>query len=225
MSMKVYSRRKLMAVKPYDTEIEYLQVNTAGPYIDTGIIGNTNLNYEVKFGYKMVSGYPYIFGAQQAEKQRRFSLMISSWANHTLIVNNGVDERNFTFSAAEAESPLVVKKVGLNVYVNGSKKTTFPNTTYTTPLPITVFACKTPAGLPGNRLIGLPIYYFKIGNLDLIPVRKGDVGYFYDKNSHKLFGNAGTGNFILGPDVKVVGGGKCLSINNLCRFFGERRAA
>lgn len=36
--------------------------------------------------------------------------------------------------------------------------------------------------------------------LDLIPVRKGQVGYMYDKVSGQLFGNGGTGNFILGPD-------------------------
>lgn len=37
--------------------------------------------------------------------------------------------------------------------------------------------------------------------LDLIPVRVGNVGYMYDKVSGQLFGNAGTGDFILGPDV------------------------
>jgi hypothetical protein len=35
---------------------------------------------------------------------------------------------------------------------------------------------------------------------DFIPVRVGNVGYLYDKVSKKLFGNAGTGSFILGPD-------------------------
>ena len=39
---------------------------------------------------------------------------------------------------------------------------------------------------------------------DLIPVRVGKVGYMYDKVSGQLFGNAGTGAFVLGPDVKVV---------------------
>jgi hypothetical protein len=35
---------------------------------------------------------------------------------------------------------------------------------------------------------------------DMIPVRVGNVGYLYDKVSGQLFGNSGTGNFILGPD-------------------------
>lgn len=48
-------------------------------------------------------------------------------------------------------------------------------------------------------------YYLKIfkGSTlirDFIPVRIETMGYMYDKISGKLFGNKGTGNFILGPD-------------------------
>ena len=35
---------------------------------------------------------------------------------------------------------------------------------------------------------------------DFIPVRVGDVGYMYDRISGQLFGNSGTGAFIIGPD-------------------------
>ena len=50
------------------------------------------------------------------------------------------------------------------------------------------------------------LYYLKIVNgddvvLDLVPVRVGDEGFMYDRVSGKLFGNAGTGRFILGPDI------------------------
>ena len=36
--------------------------------------------------------------------------------------------------------------------------------------------------------------------MSIIPVRKGTVGYLYDRVSGKLFYNAGTGDFVLGPD-------------------------
>ena len=36
---------------------------------------------------------------------------------------------------------------------------------------------------------------------DFIPVRVGQVGYLYDRVSGQLFGNAGTGAFVVGPDV------------------------
>ena len=35
---------------------------------------------------------------------------------------------------------------------------------------------------------------------DFIPVRVVTVGYMYDRVSGQLFGNAGTGAFIIGPD-------------------------
>ena len=58
----------------------------------------------------------------------------------------------------------------------------------------------------------------KVDNLmaDFIPVRVGAVGYMYDCVSGRLFGNSGTGEFILGPD-KVsaeMGGNKCLTLRH-----------
>lgn len=41
------------------------------------------------------------------------------------------------------------------------------------------------------------------GLLDIIPVRVGDVGYLYDRVSGELFGNSGTGKFIVGPDKTI----------------------
>ena len=38
---------------------------------------------------------------------------------------------------------------------------------------------------------------------DFIPVRVGDVGYMYDRVSGELFGNSGTGAFIIGPDKTI----------------------
>ena len=49
------------------------------------------------------------------------------------------------------------------------------------------------------------IYSFRVSEggvlrFDGIPVRKGTTGYLYDRVSKQLFGNAGTGDFVLGPD-------------------------
>lgn len=51
----------------------------------------------------------------------------------------------------------------------------------------------------------MSVYYYKhkkngVLVADLIPVRVGQVGYMFDKITHTLYGNAGTGDFILGPD-------------------------
>ena len=50
------------------------------------------------------------------------------------------------------------------------------------------------------------LYSFRIEDdnniniIDLIPVRVGTTGYMYDRVSGQLFGNDGTGDFIVGPD-------------------------
>jgi hypothetical protein len=57
-----------------------------------------------------------------------------------------------------------------------------------------------------HRDIGARIYWFKVylSNeliLDMIPVRVGNIGYMYDRVSGRLFGNSGTGEFVLGSDI------------------------
>ena len=62
--------------------------------------------------------------------------------------------------------------------------------------------------IKGYNTYGCPICFGKIkitiGNnikYDLLPVRVGQTGFMYDKISGQLFGNSGSGNFILGNDV------------------------
>ena len=62
------------------------------------------------------------------------------------------------------------------------------------------FNVEAPVGSP------VRIYSFSgISNnspIDLMPVRVGEIGYMYDRVSGELFGNMGTGEFILGPDLE-----------------------
>ena len=44
------------------------------------------------------------------------------------------------------------------------------------------------------------LYFDDVLVFDFAPVRVGSVGYMYDRVSGQLFGNAGTGSFIIGPD-------------------------
>ena len=75
---------------------------------------------------------------------------------------------------------------------------------------MTVFACSYDDGHV-NRLSKSRFYSFSATDVnsgelvvDIIPVRKGTMGYLYDRVSGKLFGNAGTGDFVLGPDINAL---------------------
>lgn len=56
------------------------------------------------------------------------------------------------------------------------------------------YACKI-------KVYNVKVWGFGDIKIDAIPVRVGTVGYLYDRVSGQLFGNAGTGDFVLGPDV------------------------
>lgn len=66
----------------------------------------------------------------------------------------------------------------------------------------------TSTGLVESQARNAKIYLFQMMDstgeeliYDLIPVRIGDDGFMYDRISGELFGNEGTGAFVLGPDL------------------------
>lgn len=58
------------------------------------------------------------------------------------------------------------------------------------------------SGMNG-RLYYTKIYDNNILVRDFVPVRVGTTGYLYDRVSGKLFGNQGSGDFVLGPDTNA----------------------
>lgn len=92
-------------------------------------------------------------------------------------------------------------------YINGTKRFSSRDTSqFQLTQPMFILWCN----VNGEGQSGRPpygrIYYLRVyesGVLlhNYIPVRIGQVGYLYDRVSGTLFSNAGTGSFILGPDI------------------------
>lgn len=205
---------------PYDAEVEYLE-GTGTQWIDTGIKFDTT-----KHGYNVdatlindVSGTVTICGIWEGV-----------WNYDNLSCCMSANYLNCYFSCPPANfrggntgsalAPLNTRNsvgfinhglsngvISLTRYVNGSSS----NITMTNPYIGTsvqtfpIFGVKT-RGL--NSVVEIPhlkLYGFKMYDgdtiiMDLIPVRVGTTGYLYDKISGQLFGNSGTGDFILGND-------------------------
>lgn len=99
----------------------------------------------------------------------------------------------------------------LEINANGTSK--LDNTTYTVgnafttnnmSISIFLFARNTNNSATCNvqgKLFSAKIYENNVLIHDLIPIRINQDGYMYDKVYGKLYGNLGTGNFILGPDL------------------------
>lgn len=141
--------------------------------------------------------------------------------------DNGVADSSFPNAVQVASRTVAVRYGEPNTvshdsgvtYFNGkeiiNRPSSMPNNPYN--IPSYLFAAATRQQDTSVK----PAYFFigrimsaKIkdayGNLlrYFIPVRKKDVGYMYDRVSGELFGNAGTGAFVIGTDASAANGGR-----------------
>ena len=133
--------------------------------------------------------------------------MNSLWASK-IVAQNEIDEDDIK-DIAEGdiiETSLIGDLIAVSK--NGSNIATIGRIYYNEKCVFYIFSASdndsisnNPFGISRSR-----IYSFKIVNemneyvADFIPVRKDGVGYIYDRVSGELFGNQGTGAFIIGPD-------------------------
>lgn len=199
-------------------EVEYLEKaltanNTADVYIDTGILTSNNIDYDFQ-GQALGSNETVTFFGGREAFQKNSNEVVYTLHHRTL--PTGAQFRYGNKAGATgvfAESPAInvndvkhYKKDGTTFICNDSS-TTAVNQTFSYNRTITLFDVNQKAGLVGNAG-GSRIYYFKLfdnGDLvrDYIPCyRKSDSKPgMYDLVSRTFFTNAGTGEFIVGPDV------------------------
>lgn len=210
-------RRRMMMGKglPYDAEVEYLE-STGTQYINTGVQTTTTWGVRMKYSTSIVAAKiitgNYLkgsYGGKTYSDNRNFlringssKFEIANAKNASALASSATVTAN-TVYAVDA----ILGASQLNLIVNG----TSANKRYTAvfnPIPILLFAVLNiidgteTVDADSHRIYYAQYYNPSNGNLlaDFIPVRVGQVGYMYDKVSGQLFGNAGTGQFILGPD-------------------------
>lgn len=191
---------------PYDAEIEYLE-STGTQYIQLPLSVSKSSYFEV--GGVIIALHPngdynYYYGIFGANPEAQFRVSFFSYDSSEnsntygsmvggISTNGGlgatIGEKNrFAVSTTfvsfsknetmiELSRPLTANLNGFMIFANYRNNNRYP-----------VRFCE---------------FYIKVGDAKvyaLIPVRIGTIGYMYDKVSGQLFGNAGTGSFILGPD-------------------------
>jgi len=194
-------RRQMMMSKslPYDAEIEYLEGGNQ-PYIDSLINVSNLLDFECEI--QIVNPTSNIqFGGRYVTRSKSIALLYNK--------DNGsfsyrYDSAVSSFSVQSANSYLVETYKG-SITINGKTFSYIPKI-FDAQTTFCLFACQNYNGSltsdlsVGLRMKWIKLHYDDILVRDFIPVRVGQVGYMYDKVSGQLFGNQGTGNFILGPD-------------------------
>jgi hypothetical protein len=184
------------------TPIEYIESNSDA-WIDTDVfIDLSDYRIECEFMATKFTANGSIFSDYYNGSTKITRLIINSqnkiWTNYRsqnneISINNTINER------------MIVSLMSGKITINGitqklSSETNSPNN----PTPIILFNRGRDTII--HRDIGARIYWFKVylSNeliLDMIPVRVGNIGYMYDRLSGRLFGNSGTGEFVLGSDI------------------------
>lgn len=188
---------------PYDAEVEYLE-STGTQYIDTGVKLASDLTIRVRARYQQKSAN--VIRAADGNS-RAFILFGSGSAEAT----SSVQAVNSTIGSGGSVSvalafgewaDIVLSPSGLTV--NGTTASSSGWSNYgTTNQNLYVFAFNdngAASGFSSIPVASLDIYSGSTLVRSYVPVRVGQVGYLYDRVSGQLFGNSGTGAFVIGPD-------------------------
>jgi hypothetical protein len=196
--MLINLRNALMAGKrlPYDAEVEFLQ-STGTQYILTGVTGGA-ARWEI--GAKADSTTTQVLAAMnwEANGGYYFGVLSGVWGfggsgNNTTISGTTYADIDATIVGTGKSTATVNEQS-----CSRTKLDTFQANEWT------LFASG-PTSFPFyGRIYYARCYQNGVLVRDFIPVRKGTTGYLYDRVSGKLFGNAGTGDFVVGPDVVPV---------------------
>ena len=192
---------------PYDSKIEYLQrLDGTSAYIDTGIVP-TNTHGIYLHVEPLTTTDVYLCGLRKDSGNTRWiigyignsSKAYFGWGSSNLSLSNTFTKGELALNFQNSRH-FTIKQEGGSEFISSTLSTL----SFSTTLTIYLFGYNRYGSI---NQTSQKLYACKISNgstiiLDLIPVRVGTVGYMYDRLSGQLFGNQGTDNFILGPDVQ-----------------------
>lgn len=192
-------------VLPYDARIEYLQGTGTSTWIDTGFIPQQD-NIRVIADVEIVTvANNNIFYCMYASSTPKLN---QNWTNSGNTIYFRCNSYDKSFSTTKERH---VFENGTSIKIDGVVKATptftktFANNTahlvlYGNPNAAVPTSISSTSAFKG-KIYEFSVYYGDALQLHYIPVRVGTTGYMYDIVSGNLFGNSGTGNFILGSDV------------------------
>jgi hypothetical protein len=176
---------------PYDAEIEYLQ-STGTQMIISNVTFNAGLHVTAYALYTGDFSSTQILFAPSGDA--------GCWCGNVATKKWGITATGFGDSSVKTRIDVYYSQK-TDLYIDGvfiarQTRSVTPST------PIAIFDRYNP-----GRKSKAKLYYILIQDsndnylFEGIPVRVGQVGYLYDKVSGQLFGNAGTGDFVLGNDL------------------------
>ena len=188
---------------PYDAEVEYLQ-SSGTQYIELPFNSTTDGFCDFDITYQMAAlnsspPFGYRYGGSA-----RYGIWNGAAGEYYV----GADASNSVLISQNTNVNTLSLRNGQYVDYNGTQSAVGTGTVRSNIGAILFGSVSSSSGATSRSLTAAKVFAFKLYNTngvllgDFIPVRKGAVGYLYDRVSGKLFGNAGTGAFTYGNDLK-----------------------
>ena len=177
---------------PYDSKVEYLE-STGIQYINTGIIANPGeisftvdctINNNSGSSVYVKGGLHYIYNSSGNGIRTGGSSYIPYISGDRVLITAYYDNQNKRVISID------------NSIVTGSSYNASSGE-------FVLLRVINESNCIG-RIYRAKVYLNSILVRDLIPIRVNQTGYMYDKVTKQLFGNNGTGDFVLGPDIVEI---------------------
>ena len=214
--MNVAGRQTMMGGPPfpYDAEVEYLET-TGTQYVDTGVPNGEPFTVFLDFSIvasAQTNDSP--FGSFASSSRRMIYVIALANGKKRIQLSHGPSGNNFSAGdlVAGTRHTIRVRQSGSFEYQvdGGNVGTKDFGDDLAVQSGVTLWLFNR-SGTPNPCPMRLYSAQIRDANDALIrnyqPVRKNAVGYLYDRVSGTLFGNAGTGAFVLGPDKSYQQGG------------------
>lgn len=188
--------QKSSPVLPYDAIISYIE-SSGTQYIDTDVLSGDTTDITMIMHILAADASKRLIGSSNTS----FEYYLSSNSKLSVRSNNAAKNSTKTPGTGGQHTYRISNATNYFYYDSTSYSFTHNGTSYQgASLYLLIRPSASNTGI-NARLYSCTIKEDNTLLRDFIPVRKDGVGYLYDKVSGELFGNAGTGDFILGPDV------------------------
>jgi len=196
-------------------ELEYLE-STGTQWIDTGVNANSNLRVKTKIYTPQIANA--LFGARKAVYSQSFLVLRYSTSPYWFRTDYG--SSGYEFNNAGETWHEIDKNKNLT-YFDGTLINTATAQTFSTSIPLTIFAMNTDGTVGGHA--NMRLAYMKIYDNDnlirnFIPCYRylDGVEGLYDIVGKQFFTNQGTGRFIRG---KEINSGNLLNLSKFVRGY------
>ena len=188
------------------TEVEYIQ-SSGTQHIDTGFKPNQNTRVVMDAQYTSVpTRSACLFGARKASGSIDFSLW---YVPGSAVLQNGYANTKPTAAISDITARHVYDKNKNVLYLDGDSFITSTASTFQSDYNMLLLDCNQVGSAQGYksdvRLYSCQIYDNDVLIRDFIPCKNASgVAGLYDVVGGKFYGNAGSGSFAVGADVRVI---------------------